>query len=560
MRRRTRSFRVRAGALLATVCALAVAQLRAGTFTWDGGAADGNWGTGVNWIGDLAPASGTGADLHFAGSVQLGAVNNFAAGVFHSLIFDASAGSFNLTGNGLTLQYSSFTGPQLENLSTATQTFNLSGALQFENTNQSFPNDALVAATGGSIVFNNAIDLAGPIDLHSVANAGKAVTFNGAITSSGNAGNNGFVVGLTGSSPYSGTTIVTGIASTFGGGTTVYSGTLQLGSTGASAVNGSLPGAINLGQHDIAGNMTPAARVVLAGSGGQTFSNAIDVPFYNTSNGGERAIVGQFSGTNTVAGTVTLSSPLTVATAAGSTLQFDSIVGVGISKNVLIGSDPKAYNPGTLTNAGTITFGGSTDNSYVSAIVSSGTLVLAKSSSAGVHAINSDLGIGSGGTVLLGGSGANQIADTAGVVLAGGRLNTAGLSETVGVLTLHDNSIIDLGNGASILAFAKSSNVPWDAGTSLSIYNWSGDKAGGGADQVLFGGNAMGLSSAQLNQIMFYSDGGVTPLGTAVFAPMADGEIVPAPEPATWVPAAFALGALLSTQLRRRRTRSRGRS
>jgi MYXO-CTERM domain-containing protein len=148
------------------------------------------------------------------------------------------------------------------------------------------------------------------------------------------------------------------------------------------------------------------------------------------------------------------------------------------------------------------------------------------------------------------------------MTLNGGTLNTAGLSEHglsgatvtpgIGAITLLSNSIIDLGDGASVIAFANSSAQTW-TGT-ISVYNWSGTLgAANGIDQVYFGSDATGLTATQLGQIAFYSDSGTTFLGTASYASDLDGEVIPVPEPSSWFAAALAFGALGFTQRRRLR-------
>ena len=174
-----------------------------------------------------------------------------------------------------------------------------------------------------------------------------------------------------------------------------------------------------------------------------------------------------------------------------------------------------------------------------------------------------------GGTLLLANSSAtpskDRINDSAAVALNGGTFSTGGLSEHglaggvvtqgVGALTLQDNSIIDLANGASILAFANSSAEAWNG--TLSIYNWSGIPIiGHGTDQLFFGTDATGLTLAQLNSVSFYSDAGSTFLGSAVFAIGLDGEIVPTgfapvPEPSTWFGAGLACLTIAFSQRRR---------
>jgi hypothetical protein len=155
----------------------------------------------------------------------------------------------------------------------------------------------------------------------------------------------------------------------------------------------------------------------------------------------------------------------------------------------------------------------------------------------------------------------DRIKDTATMSLNGGTFNTGGLSEHgaasnntagIGAVTLQNSSIIDLGNGASILAFANSSAQTW-AG-SLSIYNWSGiPTTGNGTDQIYFGSDITGLTPTQLSQITFFSDSGTTFLGVGAWGLDLDGEVVPiaVPEVSTWIGGALALLVVGYTQRRR---------
>ena len=166
--------------------------------------------------------------------------------------------------------------------------------------------------------------------------------------------------------------------------------------------------------------------------------------------------------------------------------------------------------------------------------------------------------VNSGGTLAFTGTtGADRIRDTAPMNLNGGTLSTNGFSEHgatnntagIGALTLSASSIIDLGSGSSVVAFANSSAQTW-TGT-LSIYNWSGSTAGGGTDQLYFGNDNTGLNTGQLGQVTFYSDSGTTALGVAQI--LMDGEIVPVPEPATWFAASLTVIAVAGTSYRRYR-------
>ena len=201
------------------------------------------------------------------------------------------------------------------------------------------------------------------------------------------------------------------------------------------------------------------------------------------------------------------------------------------------------------TGAGTTTL--SVANSFTGATtVSGGTL---EAATAGALGSTSGITVNTGGTLLVGGSG-NRIGDTAAITLAGGTFKTAGLSETVGALTLMANSIIDFGAGASVVVFADSTGSSWGANR-LSIYNWSGNPfTGGGADQLRFLGS--GLTASQLAQIDFFSDAGITKLSISpAFTANAfigfTGEVVPVPEPSSVLLAAGMIGMACLREWRR---------
>ena len=202
--------------------------------------------------------------------------------------------------------------------------------------------------------------------------------------------------------------------------------------------------------------------------------------------------------------------------------------------------DITSTGPGLILLTGNNTFSGTTT-------ITGGTL-----EAGGVHALGAttSVTVNSGGTLLFSGATTDRINDNATINLNGGTLNIAGLSENtaglsegaagsqgMGALTLASASTIDLGTAASIIAFANS-NGTW-TGT-LRILNWSGSLGGNGTDQVYFGTDATGLGSTQLDQISFYSDAaGLNFLGTATI--LSDGEVVPMPEPSTWIGAGLAL-------------------
>jgi len=125
------------------------------------------------------------------------------------------------------------------------------------------------------------------------------------------------------------------------------------------------------------------------------------------------------------------------------------------------------------------------------------------------------------GTLQL--SGANRLSGSTNIVLAGGRLATAGYDETLGTLGVSSGSVLDLGNGQSIVHFGGSSAMVWTG--LLSIANWDGDwRNGNGMDQVLFGMSSAGLTANQLGEIQFAG----FPVGAAM---LSTGEVIPSSAP-----------------------------
>jgi autotransporter-associated beta strand protein len=225
---------------------------------------------------------------------------------------------------------------------------------------------------------------------------------------------------------------------------------------------------------------------------------------------------------------------------AGGNLTFTAGVNLGanttsaktiyVSNNVTTFSCIVSNTAGiTKTGPGMLTLSVSTANTYGSpsangnTTVSAGTLQLSKT--AGVAAVaNGNLMVNSTGTLRLGA--ADQIGIAIPLTLNGGTFQTAGFSEQLGTLKVSANSTIDLGAGAGILKFAASSGVVWTGGTVLTLSNWNGSISGGGAEQVVFGGNTSGLSASQVAQVRFVNPRGFSP-GSYASVILASGEVVP---------------------------------
>ena len=545
--------------------------------------------------------SGTAADLLFAASgstftitgtngtlailnVVLGQSGNFdAAGTINvSAVISDGGGGFGITKSGAGTLTLSGANTYSGGLTLSTGALNINNAAA-PGTGTFTINGGTIANTSGAAITltnNNAQTWGGDFTV-SVSGSGGTGDLNlgtGAVLLTGNrqilniSGSSTFTVGgvisdggngysLTRAGSGAGIWVLTG-NSTYSGGTTLGSGTNVVSSIGNAGASG------NLGTGNISlGNGSTTATLLYTGAG-ETTNKVFNLN--GTTGGGIIDTTGATGGlilstdfTATGAGTKTLTLRGDTAGNTVSGAIVDNLTGTNNTNLSKTGI-------GTWTLSGANTYTGTTT-------VSGGTLAINNNNTTTPRlAGTSSVTVNSGGTLLLAqsgeGSSIDRIKDTAGMTLnANGStavaFNTGGLSEHgannntagIGALTLLSSSIIDLSNGASILAFANSSAQTW-TGT-LSIYNWSGTQiTGNGTDQVYFGMDPTGLTVAQLNSINFYSDSGTTLLGTAMFAPDLDGEIVPTlvpvPEPGTWIGAALALLAVGLTQ-RKRLKRSR---
>jgi hypothetical protein len=123
---------------------------------------------------------------------------------------------------------------------------------------------------------------------------------------------------------------------------------------------------------------------------------------------------------------------------------------------------------------------------------------------------------------------ANKISDASNVNMKGGTLRTgsgAGFSETVGTLTLSDNSTLTLGTGSHNLNFAASNAATWTGGKVLTVTGWQGAYDGTtGTSGKIFTGSSAELSATKLAQIRFTNPGNGS---TFPATQLSTGEIVP---------------------------------
>ena len=127
-----------------------------------------------------------------------------------------------------------------------------------------------------------------------------------------------------------------------------------------------------------------------------------------------------------------------------------------------------------------------------------------------------------GGNWIIGDSaGTNRITNP-GTCMLSNSLSIGNAVEQLGRFILGGAATIDLSGSSSRLSFANSSSETWTGGATLVINGWNGNPSGGGAEQLKFGSDQSGLTSAQLNQIHFQ-------LGTNSYSAkiLNTGEVVP---------------------------------
>ncbi len=259
----------------------------------------------------------------------------------------------------------------------------------------------------------------------------------------------------------SGNTSLGGVLGSGSGGLTMSgSDTLTLSGAnnyaGATMVN---TGTLVLGNASALGTTTGGTTVASGATldlNGQTVG-AEPLTISGTGLGGNGALINSSAVTATFGGTIT-----------------NQTFTVGGSGNINLTGSINGTATLTKIGTGTLTLSGTTDNNGLSLAVDAGTVVLAKTSSHApndVHAVGFDLPllgmVISGGTVQLGGTGGDQIYDSANVTVTSGAFDTNGQNETFATLNLQGTGI---GGGGALVnsAFNVSSNLTVTSGTTLT--------------------------------------------------------------------------------------------
>lgn len=267
--------------------------------TWDGGGSDNFWATAANWVGDLAPTSGT---LNFGGVIQTNTVNNLAndtliGGI--SFTNTQNGQSFTLSGNRIRLGgniiTSTLTGgvasdsiTDVINLELAlTGTRTITTAANSLNGNHHLTISGLISEIGGSFGITKNGGQGGILTLTNLN------TFTGTVTlSSGTLSFNSIAN--------------SGVASALGAGGTIVTG-VSSGSTGTLIYTGmghSTNRQIQVGAGGTA-NSTVSLNIQSDGVGPLFFSNPnFNVPFATATATRTITLQGTNSGLNTISGII----------------------------------------------------------------------------------------------------------------------------------------------------------------------------------------------------------------------------------------------------------------
>ncbi len=232
--------------------------------------------------------------------------------------------------------------------------------------------------------------------------------------------------------------------------------------------------------------------------------------------------------TITKATTLTGNATFNITDRANNILALNGIAQSGGTRNLIKEGAGKLQITGSSSFTGTTTINGG----------------VVEAAASNALASTSEVIVNTGGSLLVtvdGALGANGITLNSTSTTVAGLAFNGTYNGSLGILTLSQDSIIDLGSGSVTAIFSQIAGLNTHT---LSIYNWTGTTLwnggdGNNTDQIYFASGA----SAHLDRISFYSDFGNSFLGTGYqfssgsFA----NEVIPVPEPEAYATAVLLL-------------------
>lgn len=456
--------------------------------------------------GTITVGDGTGTDtLRLGGSSQIASTANVSL---------ASSGVFDLNGNTNTV--AKIDGAVGSSVTLGAGSLGVSGASEssFAGTitgtaasSISKSGTGRLSLSGNNTGFSGTVNLSGGIINASGTASNILGTGNVNVSGSGNLElQGGAIVANTMTLNSTGTGSQDGAIQNISGNNTV-SGNLTL--AGASRIQSdsgtlALTGNISLGANTLnvggAGNTTVSK--VIAGTGGLTKDGVGDL---------------RLSASNTFTGNTTINAG-SLTLGANNVLANNNIVSLGSLGTLNVNGFTDTI--GSISGSGNLDFG------------SGGTGALTLSSGASVfggqYLGTGELIIGAGASLTLG---ANFTNTSLKITLAGGTLNLAGYTGTLGNLSITGNSTLDFGSGSNSVLSALGLSFS-STSLTLNVTNWTNTQ-----DYFLSQANPGSTGSPPLNQIVFT---GYTGADTKWMS--YDKQITPVPEPSTY-------GALFMTGL-----------
>jgi autotransporter-associated beta strand protein len=482
---------------------------------WDGGGADDNWTTGLNWTNDAAPAAGSG--LVFDGASRLAPNNDFGDNtLFSGLVFGGSAEPFTVGGNAITLSGS------VVNESANTQTVSLAITLaQGHRLFDAETQDLIIGGAIGEVTSGLGIVKSGPAALiltgantyggqtliqdgslqvgdgGATGNLGtNAIVNNGSLTfNRSGALSYGSVISGTGSVTVTGSGTITfqgAAAHSYTGVTAVKAGELQLGKT--AAVN-SVPGPLEIGDglggagadtvKLLTANQILDTATVLINSSGRLNLNGFAEAFRSLGD------LGAGGGSVTLgAGTVTLTNLAGSLSFSGVIEGAGGLTKAGAGTQILTGAN--IYAGATTVNGGALVVNapGSLAAASAVSVNSSGTL-------AGDGAANGVVTVKSGATLAPGNTGtAGQALTVGSLVLSAGSTNAF---EFLDATTFDSVAVNDLNgltiNGGDIYLYQQGTTNAWAPTDGLyNLVAFSGTLGGSGLTALTVKNPAAGKS------------------------------------------------------------------